>query len=107
MNKKQKRLTLRDLIHILGSKHQVFLLGSGMIQECLKNILAKQGVPLKCKETIEKAISDLDRIGKTSKEADALLNKIKDIVYRKLNPDKIKVDRKQILKLRKRINEYY
>lgn len=92
MNKKQKKLSLRDLIHLLGSKHQVFLLGSGMIQECLKNILDKQGVPLECKETIEKAICDLNTIGKTSKEADVLLNKIKDIVYKKVNPDKIKVE---------------
>lgn len=95
MNKKQKNLSLRDLIHILGSKHQVFLLGSGMIQECLKNVLDKQGVPLECKETIERAICDLNRIGKTSKEADALLNKIKEIVYKKLNPDKIKVKIKE------------
>lgn len=101
MNKRQKKLTLRDLIHILGSKHQVFLLGSGMIQECLKNILDRQDVPLESKEVIKKAICDLDRIGKTSKEADALLNKIKDIVYKKLDPDKIKVDRKQALKLRR------
>ena len=107
MNKKQSKLSLRDLIHILGSKHQVFLLGSGLIQECLKNVLDRQDVPLECKETIEKTLCDLNMIAKTSKEADKLLNKIKGIVYRKLNPDKIKVDGRQILKLRKRINEYY
>lgn len=107
MNKKHKKLSLRDLMHILGSKHQVFLLGSGTIQECLKSVLDKQGILLDCKETIEKAISDLNRIAKTSREADALFNKIKEMVYKKLDPDKIKVDRRQILKLRKRINEYY
>jgi len=91
MKEKQKKLSLRDLFHILGSKHQVSLLGVGMIGECLGNLIDKRDVPLEYAETIKKAISDLQIIKKANKESDTLLNEIKDTVYKKLNPDKITV----------------
>jgi hypothetical protein len=88
----QKKLSLRDLFHILGSKHFVCLLGSGMIRANLEGLLLNQEIPSESKDVIKKAMGDLDRIENASREADKLLDKIKKMVYDRLNPDEIKDD---------------
>jgi hypothetical protein len=85
-----KKLSLRDLFHILGSKHYVGLLGSGVIKEHLQNLLDNQEIPLEYRHQLQKAIRDLERIENASREADKLLDKIKEMVYEKLNPDELK-----------------
>lgn len=89
MKEKQKKLSLRDLIHMLGSKHQTFLLGAGMIRENLRELIEGQTKTLECKKTIKNVISHLERITKISKEADTLLEEVKAVVYKRLDPDKI------------------
>jgi len=88
----QKKLSLRDIFHNLGNKHYVALLGAGVTNERLEDILNREGLPLECKDAIKKAMAGIERIERASKEADILLNEIKRIVYEKVNPDEIKVD---------------
>ena len=91
-----KQLTLRDLFHMLGNKHYIALLGSGVIKESLENILNNPTIPEECKEPLKKAIAGLGRIEKASEEADVLLDTSKKAVYEKLNADQIKFDAAEI-----------
>ena len=42
----QKKLSLRDIFHNLGNKHYVALLGAGVTNERLEDILNREGLPL-------------------------------------------------------------
>jgi len=88
-----KQLTLRDLFHDLGNKHQVAMLGAGMTAESLSDLLKSPGLSLEDKETLKKTIEGLSRIEKSSQEADILMDEIKRLVYEKVNPDEIKVEK--------------
>lgn len=88
-----KQLSLRNLFHDLGNKHQVALLGAGIIAETLGDILKSPGLSLEDKETLKKTIEGLSRIEKASLEADILMDEIKRLVYERLNPDEIKVEK--------------
>lgn len=87
MKKKPKKQSLRSLIHRLGNKYFLSLLGAGVIKETLKDLIDNQNYHSGDKKEIKNAIASLEEIEKASKEADSLLSKIKNIVYKKLNPD--------------------
>lgn len=88
-----KTITLRELFHDLGNKHQVALLGAGITAENLGDMLKSQGLSLEDKETLKKTIDGLSRIEKASQEADILMDEIKRLVYERLNSDEIKVEK--------------
>lgn len=88
-----KTITLRELFHDLGNKHQVALLGAGITAESLGDMLKSQGLSLEDKETLKKTIDGLSRIEKAIQEADILMDEIKRLVYERLNPDEIKVEK--------------
>lgn len=88
-----KQLNLRDLFHDLGNKHQVALLGAGITAESLEDMLKSPGLSSEDKETLKKIIEGLSRIEKASQEADILMDEIKRLVYERVNPDEIKVEK--------------
>lgn len=88
-----RQLTLRNLFHDLGNKHQVALLGAGITAETLGDMLKSPGLSLEDKESLKKTIEGLSRIEKASLEADVLMDEIKGLVYERLNPDEIKVEK--------------
>lgn len=88
-----KQLNLRNLFHDLGNKHQVALLGAGITAESLGDMLKSPGLSSEDKEVLKKTIEGLIRIEKSSQEADILMDEIKGLVYARVNPDEIKVEK--------------
>lgn len=84
-----KKNSLRVAVHELYNKQGYAILISSLLKESLGEYLKENDdIAAKPREMIRKTIDDLAEVEKAVKESDALLKRIRNTVYKKLNADK-------------------
>lgn len=88
----KKKINLRKALHTLGNRHHIALLVPGFVRRALEICLKNEEVPAGLRQKLEKILVDLSNLESTAKEADILLKQIKQVLYAKLEPDKILIE---------------
>lgn len=89
---KDRRFSLREIIHALGNKHNCVVMVSSLLKEAVEELSGEENISGKTKTIMNRVTADLADIEEAGKRADALLKKISKAVYSKINPDEIKVE---------------
>jgi len=87
-----KRLSLRRTIHEIGNKNNCTVMVSSVLKSEVDEYLKKEKLSAKAKELFARVIDDLNDIYQAGKEADDLLKKVRDAVYKQVDPDKVMVE---------------
>jgi len=73
--------TIRELFHELGNWHNKISIGAGVTKEAFKRECANKSL------NNSMLIEELERLEKLAIGADKVLRKLKDEVYKRINPD--------------------
>jgi len=92
MKNKKQTVSLRKALHTLGNRHHIALLVPGFIRQALETCLRNEKLPLDVRQKLEKILIDLRNLESAGKEADVLLKQIKQVLYNKLDPDKLLIE---------------
>jgi len=83
--------TIRELFHNLGNKHNVITIGCGATQEVINECLASSGLTEEIRNNLLEIKNSLEKIIKSTLEADKIATEIHDRVYVIIDPDTEKV----------------
>ena len=76
--------TIRELFHEIGNWHNKISVGAGVTKVMLRQKFRNNStMPKEINQTLKK----LSRLEQHALGADKVLNRLKDIVYKKINPD--------------------
>jgi len=81
-------VTICELFHNLGNKHNIVTVGCGATKEMVEECLETEGLPEALKEKLNEIQKNLGEIIKSTKEADKIATEIHDRVYEVIDPDK-------------------
>jgi hypothetical protein len=79
-------VTIRELFHNLGNKHNLITVGIGTTSEIVENSLKENDLKV-IKENLSEIINNLDQIVEGALEADKITTEIHDRIYKVMDPD--------------------
>lgn len=92
MKHKKQTVSLRKALHTLGNRHHIALLVPGFIRQALETCLKDKPFSVEVRRKLEKILIDLSNLEACGREADTLLKQIKQVLYAKLDADKVLVE---------------
>lgn len=85
----REEFTLRKAVHEIGNKNNDVILIAGLLREVLEKLIVEESLSDKAKSVLERAVVDLLDIEKSGKDGDALLKKVRGVIYPLVDPDEI------------------
>ena len=80
-------ITIRELFHNLGNKHNIVTVGCGVTKEMVEECLESDGLSEALKENLLGIRKNIEQIIKGAMNADKITVEIQDRVYAVINPD--------------------
>lgn len=88
----KSKVSLRRTVHDIGNKNNCTVMVSSILKNDVSEHLKKQKLSAETKELLDRVIEDLGDIYQAGKEADDLLKKVRETVYKQVDPDKLMVE---------------
>jgi hypothetical protein len=80
-------VTVRELFHSLGNKHNLITVGCGVTKDLAEDCLNEAGISNKHKENLSQILKNLTRLEKDAQQADKITAQLQDKIYKVLDPD--------------------
>ena len=80
-------VTIRELFHKLGNKHNLVTVGCGATEEIVEQCLKEKGLSQTLKDNLSEIRKNLEQIIKEALEADRITNELHDRIYKIIDPD--------------------
>ncbi len=80
-------ITIRDLFHNLGNKHNIVTVGCGATKEIVEECLNTDNLPGTLKDNLLEIKKNMEEIIKEAIKADKIATEIHDRVYAVIDPD--------------------
>ena len=80
-------VTVRELFHSLGNKHNLITVGCGVTKDLAEDCLNEAGISNKQKKNLSQILKNLKRLEEDAQQADKITAQIRDKIYKVLDPD--------------------